>query len=338
MCGLATKRISSGAPALTNSSSTLRREVARIADLAPELAVGEGAGAAFAELHVRLRVEDAAPPQAPGVAACARAPRLPRSRTIGRNPICARTSAAKMPHGPKPTTTGRGRAARRRSRPAPRRRSGSACRARRARADRRHARAAPRPRRRDLAVDGVDEDDRRFLRASWPRLKTVSGAAASVDAEARDDGARAGRRRLCSSGRRSSVMRSMAARGDADCRDCASHAYRGTRAARQWNASIVVAPISGSSRRASGRSARVARRDLVRVGEEARQVRAVRRLAVAMLQAGEDAEHLQVALQAHPLDGCARTRRSPRPPAARPGAPPPSSARPSRAPAPRPTR
>ena len=45
----------------------LARQVARVADLAPELAVGEGAGAALAELHVRLRIEDAAPPQAPGV-------------------------------------------------------------------------------------------------------------------------------------------------------------------------------------------------------------------------------------------------------------------------------
>ena len=71
---------------------------------------------------------------------------------------------------------------------------------------------------------------------------------------------------------------------------------------RQWNASIVVAPISGSSRRASGRRRRVARRDLVRVGEEARQVGAVRGLAVAVLQAREDAEHLQVALQADPFD------------------------------------
>ena len=45
----------------------LAREVARIADLAPELAVGERPGAAFAELHVRLGVEHAAAPQAPGV-------------------------------------------------------------------------------------------------------------------------------------------------------------------------------------------------------------------------------------------------------------------------------
>src|ERR1019366_4852503 len=42
-------------------------EVARVTDLAPELAVGKGAGAAFAELHVRLRIEDAAPPEPPGV-------------------------------------------------------------------------------------------------------------------------------------------------------------------------------------------------------------------------------------------------------------------------------
>ena len=41
--------------------------MARVLDLAVELAVGEGAGAAFAELHVRLRVEHALAPQAPGV-------------------------------------------------------------------------------------------------------------------------------------------------------------------------------------------------------------------------------------------------------------------------------
>ena len=40
----------------------------------------------------------------------------------------------------------------------------------------------------------------------------------------------------------------------------------------------------------------------MRVGEEARQVGEVLRLAVAVLQAAEDAEHLQVALQAHPFD------------------------------------
>src|SRR5204862_6327876 len=42
-------------------------QVARVADLAPQLSVGKGAGAAFAELHVRFGIEDAAPPEAPGV-------------------------------------------------------------------------------------------------------------------------------------------------------------------------------------------------------------------------------------------------------------------------------
>ena len=45
----------------------LAAEVARVLDLAVELAVAEGAGAAFAELHVRLRIELVLAPQAPGV-------------------------------------------------------------------------------------------------------------------------------------------------------------------------------------------------------------------------------------------------------------------------------
>ena len=45
----------------------LAREVPRVADLAPQLAVGERAGAAFAELHVRLGVQHVLAPQAPGV-------------------------------------------------------------------------------------------------------------------------------------------------------------------------------------------------------------------------------------------------------------------------------
>ena len=45
----------------------LAREMPRIADLAPELAVREGAGSAFAELHVRFGVEHALTPQPPGV-------------------------------------------------------------------------------------------------------------------------------------------------------------------------------------------------------------------------------------------------------------------------------
>ncbi len=38
-----------------------------VLDLAVELAVGKGAGAAFAELHVRFRVELLLPPQSPGI-------------------------------------------------------------------------------------------------------------------------------------------------------------------------------------------------------------------------------------------------------------------------------
>ena len=45
----------------------LAGQVAGVLDLAVELAVGECAGAAFAELHVGFRVEHAAAPQAPGV-------------------------------------------------------------------------------------------------------------------------------------------------------------------------------------------------------------------------------------------------------------------------------
>jgi len=45
----------------------LAAQVARVADLAVELAVGKGAGTAFAELHVAFRVELLLAPQAPGV-------------------------------------------------------------------------------------------------------------------------------------------------------------------------------------------------------------------------------------------------------------------------------
>ena len=45
----------------------LASEVARVLDLAVQLAVGKRAGAAFAELHIALRVELAFAPQAPGI-------------------------------------------------------------------------------------------------------------------------------------------------------------------------------------------------------------------------------------------------------------------------------
>ena len=82
----------------------------------------------------------------------------------------------------------------------------------------------------------------------------------------------------------------------------------------------------------------VARGHLVRVGEEARQVLAVLRLAVAVLQAAEDAQHLQVALQAHPFELAPELAEVVGHRQRRPGAPAPSSAPPSRSPALRPRR
>ncbi len=45
----------------------LARQVARVADLAPQLAVAEGTGTAFAELHIAVGVEHTLAPQAPSV-------------------------------------------------------------------------------------------------------------------------------------------------------------------------------------------------------------------------------------------------------------------------------
>ena len=80
--------------------------VVRILDLAVQLAVGEGAGAAFTELDVGLGVEHALAPQAPGILG-ALAYFLATLGMIGRKPICASKRPAKMPQGPKPTTIGR---------------------------------------------------------------------------------------------------------------------------------------------------------------------------------------------------------------------------------------
>ncbi len=113
----------------------LARQVARVADLAPELAVGEGAGAAFAELHVRFRIEDAAPPQAPGVAACARArPCRARGRAAAGPPAPAGARRRCRTGRSRPRSAGR-RRSRRRSLPARRPAADRACRVRRAGAE-----------------------------------------------------------------------------------------------------------------------------------------------------------------------------------------------------------
>ena len=46
----------------------LAAQMMRVLDAGIQLAVGKGAGAAFAELHIAFRVQHTAPPQAPGVA------------------------------------------------------------------------------------------------------------------------------------------------------------------------------------------------------------------------------------------------------------------------------
>jgi hypothetical protein len=87
-----------GRAGLDELGQHLARQVARVADLAPQLAVAEGAGAAFAELHVRLGVSTPWRHR-PQVSLVRSRTALPRSSTIGRSPICASTSAAKMPQG-----------------------------------------------------------------------------------------------------------------------------------------------------------------------------------------------------------------------------------------------
>ena len=108
MCGLETNRISSGAPALTNSVSTLRVRWR----------------GSLIWLHSLPSEKVPAPPSPnctfdsgsstpwrhrPQVSFVRSRTLRPRSSTSGRSPIWARISAANRPQGPKPTTSGRGR-------------------------------------------------------------------------------------------------------------------------------------------------------------------------------------------------------------------------------------
>ena len=104
MWGFACQRISSGAPAADECRQ--HATATRVARVGGELAVGEGPRAAFAKLYVGVRVEYAVSDE--GVDRTdAWTHRAPRSSTSGRAPARARTSAAKSPAGPVPTTTGR---------------------------------------------------------------------------------------------------------------------------------------------------------------------------------------------------------------------------------------
>ncbi len=108
MCGLPTQRISSGAPARTNSVSTFRvRKRGSLIWLQslPSLKVPAppSPNCTFdSGFRIPLR-------QRPQVSCVRSRTCRPRSSTMGRSPICARTSAAKMPHGPNPMTSGRSR-------------------------------------------------------------------------------------------------------------------------------------------------------------------------------------------------------------------------------------
>ena len=160
----------------------LARQVARVADLAPQLAVGKGAGAALAELDVGFRVEHAAPPQAPGVpgALAHRAAALEHDRTKAhlrqhqRGEQAARAEADD--HRPRCGTGGEvGR------RPGDEAIAGVGRRAhmRVAGVAGEHRRLAL-----DLAVEGVDEDDRGALPRVVAALEHAQGAQTRVgDAE-----------------------------------------------------------------------------------------------------------------------------------------------------------
>ena len=111
MCGLLTYRISSGAPALTNSVSTLRvrwRGSEIWLQSLPSLKVP-----APPSPNCTLLVGSSTLRRhRPQVSCVRRRTSLPRSSTSGSRPIWARISAANSPQGPKPTTTGRSRPSR----------------------------------------------------------------------------------------------------------------------------------------------------------------------------------------------------------------------------------
>ena len=106
MCGCASNKMSSGAPALTNSCITLRPKWRGSliwlyslpsenvpAPPSPNCTLLSGC-----KLCLRHKSQVSLVRSRTG---------LPRSSTMGLKPICAKTNAAKIPHGPKPTTTGR---------------------------------------------------------------------------------------------------------------------------------------------------------------------------------------------------------------------------------------
>ncbi len=106
MCGCADVEDLVGRAGLDELLQHLAAEEARVLDLAVELAVGEGAGAALAELHVATRGSSTFLRHRPQVSLVRWRTALPRSSTIGRKPICAsmrpansRTARCRSPPG-----------------------------------------------------------------------------------------------------------------------------------------------------------------------------------------------------------------------------------------------
>jgi hypothetical protein len=105
----------------------------------------------------------------------------------------------------------------------------------------------------DVAVDGVDEDDRLLARVVAASKDGEGAQRGGVDGEAADDrGAQVG---VAVVERQTQFGETDqgSGHGGVDCRG--RPAARRDAASLQWNASIRVAPISGSSRRPSGLSA-----------------------------------------------------------------------------------
>jgi len=85
----------------------LAAKVPRVLDAAVKLAVGKGAGAAFAELRIGFRVKHAAAPQPPGVLR-ALPDRLSAFEDDRAKAHLRKDQGGEQPQGPAPITTGRG--------------------------------------------------------------------------------------------------------------------------------------------------------------------------------------------------------------------------------------
>ena len=106
ICGFCLYKISFGAPAATNSSSTLRIR----ASLIPVVSLPSLKVPAPPSPNCTLDCSFSVPSrQKRSTDAVLASTSCPRSSTSGRSPACAKISAANIPAGPKPTMIGRSR-------------------------------------------------------------------------------------------------------------------------------------------------------------------------------------------------------------------------------------